>query len=77
MINSDRLADYEPVIKNGVLMFICPACEEHSIRVAICPTKDHNGRCWSASGELPNITLKPSVNLSGHWHHSIVDGKFI
>jgi hypothetical protein len=73
---SDLLKDYEPRMNGGFLMFICPACGEHSLRVAICPTKDHNDRCWSMSGELPNVTVTPSINFEGHWHKNITEGKF-
>lgn len=77
MINSDRLADYEPQIKGGVLIFLCPTCEEHQIRVYLCPKRDHNDRCWTATGELPNLTLAPSINIEGHWHKNITAGKFV
>lgn len=69
------LKEFEPSFKNGILMFICPSCKTHRVRVPICPYRDRNDGCWTMTGELPNITVTPSINI-GCWHKNIVEGEF-
>jgi hypothetical protein len=40
-----------------------------------CPQrKSADGQPWECTGEVPNITVKPSVDDPGVWHGWITDG---
>ncbi len=71
------LAELDPVINaNNVLIFDCPNCRDHRIRVPLSPTgkKLEGGPLgWGYTGDLSNLTLDPSVN-AGCWHGHIENG---
>lgn len=72
---SIKLSDFEPKITpNGFLTFICPTCKDHKIRVPLEPQKDSRGQSWKHQGELPNLSLQPSID-AGCWHGNIVNGE--
>lgn len=74
------LADVDARIKGGFLIFDCPNPEcpngRHGIRVPLAPQVDRHGQSWQHSGELPNLTLTPSVD-AGCWHGFIRNGELV
>lgn len=72
-----KLTSWEPQINNGFLMFLCPNCQDHQIRVPLNHTRDHNNRSWNHNfnGNFDELTVTPSINV-GCWHKNIKGGKF-
>ncbi len=62
-----NLVDLNGKLAGGYLVFDCPACRDHKIRVPLAPMQGPNGHSWQHSGEFPALTLTPSVD-AGCWH---------
>lgn len=63
-----KLSELEPCVKGGFLKFLCPCKCGGSIRVPLDE--------WRMTGELPNITLHPSIDARTHRvHFSIINGE--
>lgn len=80
-----KLADLNPVIKDGILMFDCPNPEhEHKIRIPIREDKafKSNGAWWRLEGELPNVSAfnpspgaQRSFDCEGCFHLTLDKGE--
>lgn len=68
-----KLANLNPVFADGKLRFDCPL-HSHKIVVPIGPVAV-NG-VWTMEGELPNVTVHPSINAACGFHKNVVNGEF-
>lgn len=70
-----QLAILRPRVKDGVLIMDCPCGGDHNLRVPIVPERANKNGChWTMQGELPEVTITPSIDLEGHWHGTIEKG---
>lgn len=64
----------------GHLIVVLPngtAFDTMSIASNCCSAKQKTGhRCWTMTGEAPNITLTPSI-LNGNWHGYLRNGELV
>ena len=86
-----KLTELKPrLAANGsILIFDCPGCRGHKIRVAISPPMGAGvekpptidgapAPVWQRSGDsFENLTLAPSIDVDGccNWHGYVQNGK--
>ncbi len=83
-----HIRDLNPKLRNDELIFLCPACRKHEIRVHVrrSPAGEADGiRYWQMTGSFfdMDITVTPSIgteNLVGRarncgWHGFITNGE--